>query len=198
MELASILSSEWFGLYGVPLLICLARITDVTIGTLRIIFVAKGLRRLAPILGFFEIIIWLTALTQVMGNLTNPVNFFAYALGFSLGNYLGIYIENRLALGMVVIRIITKRDSHALATKLRDLGHSVTVLDAEGNEGPVNVVFTVVKRSQTKSIIPLIQHYNPRAVYSIEDVRHASDPNFPMKTPLARKGIAERLRGVAK
>jgi uncharacterized protein YebE (UPF0316 family) len=190
--------SELFALYGVPLLICLARITDVTIGTLRIIFVAKGLRYIAPVLGFFEIIIWLTALTQVMGNLTNPINFFAYALGFSLGNYFGIYIENRIALGMVVIRIITKRDSFALASKLRELGHSVTVLDAEGNEGPVNVVFTVVKRAKAKAILPLIQHFNPRAVYSIEDVRHASDPSFALKPAQAKRGFMERLRGIGK
>lgn len=192
------MQSEWFSLYGVPVLICLARILDVTIGTLRIIFVSKGLKNIAPILGFFEIMIWLTALTQVMGNLTNPVNFLAYALGFSLGNYLGIYIESRIALGNVVFRIITKRDSDALAAKLRSLGHSVTVLDAEGNEGPVNVVFTVVKRTQINKIVSFIQHFNPRAVYSIEDVRHASDPNTNTLTKAPKKGVKERFRALGK
>lgn len=192
------LQSEWFGIYGVPLLICLARILDVTIGTLRIIFVSKGLKNIAPILGFFEIMIWLTALTQVMGNLTNPVNFLAYALGFSLGNYLGIYIESRIALGHVVFRIITKLDSTSLVAKLRSLGHSVTVLDAEGNEGPVNVIFTVVKRSQIKKIVSFIQHFNPRAVYSIEDVRHASDPNIQDITKPPKRSVKERFRALGK
>ncbi|MDD3344066.1 MAG: DUF2179 domain-containing protein [Sulfurospirillaceae bacterium] len=190
--------SEAFILYGIPLLIALARIADVSIGTLRIIFVAKGLRFLAPILGFFEVSIWLAAITQVMENLTNLTNFFAYALGFSLGNYLGMYIETRLAIGMVVVRIITKRDSHELVETLRNMGYSVTVADAEGNAGPVNIVFTVIKRSAVKQVTPLILKYNPQAVYSIEDVRHASDPSFPIKSPRAAKGFSQLLRGLRK
>ncbi|MFV0481533.1 MAG: DUF2179 domain-containing protein [Campylobacteraceae bacterium] len=174
MEFSELFSSEAFKLYGIPLLICLARITDVTIGTVRIIFVSKGMKNIAPILGFVEICIWLTAITQVMENLTNPINFFAYALGYSLGNYLGIYIEGKIALGAVVIRIITKRDSHSLITKLREKG-SVTVIDAEGNNGPVNVIFMVIKRAEINQVLPIILHFNPNAVYSIQDVRHASD-----------------------
>ena len=79
---SELFQSEWFTLYGIPLLICLARITDVSIGTLRIIFVSKGLRLWAPILGFFEVSIWLMAISKVMANLTNPINYIAYALGF--------------------------------------------------------------------------------------------------------------------
>jgi len=120
MEFSQIFESQAFITYGIPLLICLARITDVSIGTMRIIFVAKGLKYLAPILGFFEISIWLLAITQVMANLNSPLNFLAYALGFSLGNYLGMYIENRLAIGMVVIRIITKRDANQLINVLME------------------------------------------------------------------------------
>ncbi|NCD10985.1 MAG: DUF2179 domain-containing protein [Epsilonproteobacteria bacterium] len=174
-------ASEAFSLYGIPLLICLARILDVSIGTLRIIFVSKGLRLWAPILGFFEVSIWLMAISKVMENLTNPINYIAYALGFSLGNYIGMYIENRLALGMVVIRIITKKDSHELVAALRSLRYSVTVADAEGNNGMVSVIFTVIKRSDIERVRSLIGKYNPLAVYSIEDVRHASDPSFPLE-----------------
>lgn len=196
--MSEILQSEWFVLYGIPVLIALARITDVSIGTLRIIFVAKGLRYLAPILGFFEVSIWLAAISQVMNNLTNLTNFFAYALGFSLGNYLGMYIETRLALGMVVVRIITKRDSHELVASLRAMGYSVTVADAQGNTGAVNIIFTVIKRADIKKVTPLILEHNPQAVYSIEDVRHASDPSFPVKSPRASKGFSQLLRGLRK
>ncbi len=179
--LNEIFQSEAFSLYGIPLLICLARVLDVSIGTLRIIFVSKGLRLWAPILGFFEVSIWLIAISKVMENLTNPINYIAYALGFSLGNYIGMFIESRLALGMVVIRIITKKDSHDLVSALRSLRYSVTVADAEGNNGIVSVVFTVIKRSDIEKVRSLIGIYNPLAVYSIEDVRHASDPSFPME-----------------
>ncbi|AHJ13430.1 DUF2179 domain-containing protein [Sulfurospirillum multivorans] len=195
--MSELFQQEWFTLYGIPVLIALARIADVSIGTLRIIFVSKGLRLWAPILGFFEVTIWLLAISKVMENLTNPINYIAYAIGFSLGNYIGMYIENRLAIGMVVVRIITKRDSQALVAVLRDLGYSVTVVDADGNTGAVSIVFTLIKRSNIKVITPLILHYNPQAVYSIEDVRHASDPNFP--TIITRRSrFSQFIRGVRK
>lgn len=195
--MSEIFKSEAFVLYGIPLLIALARIVDVSIGTLRIIFIAKGLRLLAPILGFFEVSIWLGAISQVMENLTNLTNFFAYALGFSLGNYIGMYIENRLALGMVVVRIITKVDSSELVRALRAMRSSVTVADAQGNTGAVKIIFTVIKRSDIAHVRELILKYNPQAVYSIEDVRHASDPAF-VSEPLPKRSFGSFWRGLRK
>ena len=195
--MSEIFQSEAFTLYGIPLLICLARITDVSIGTLRIIFVSKGLRLWAPILGFFEVTIWLLAISKVMENLTNPINYIAYAIGFSLGNYIGMFIESRLAIGMVVVRIITKRDSQILVAALRALRYSVTVVDGEGNNGAVNIIFTVIKRSDIERVRELIAKHNPQAVYSIEDVRHASDPSFP--TEISRRSrISQLFRGMRK
>ncbi|MBP1680937.1 MAG: hypothetical protein H6Q35_1276 [Proteobacteria bacterium] len=195
--MSEIFQSEAFTLYGIPLLIALARITDVSIGTLRIIFVSKGLRLWAPILGFFEVSIWLMAISKVMANLTNPINYIAYALGFSVGNYIGMFIESRLAIGMVVVRIITKRDSHVLVAALRALRYSVTVADAEGNTGAVNIIFTVIKRSDITVVRELIAQHNPQAVYSIEDVRHASDPSFP--TEISRRSrFSQLFRGMRK
>lgn len=195
--MSEIFQSEAFSLYGIPLLIALARITDVSIGTLRIIFVSKGLRLWAPILGFFEVSIWLMAISKVMANLTNPINYIAYALGFSVGNYIGMFIESRLAIGMVVVRIITKRDSHVLVAALRALRYSVTVADAEGNTGAVNIIFTVIKRSDITVVRELIAQHNPQAVYSIEDVRHASDPSFP--TEISRRSrFSQLFRGMRK
>ena len=197
--MSEFLKSEAFILYGIPLLIALARITDVSIGTLRIIFVAKGLRLWAPILGFFEVSIWLGAISQVMENLTNVTNFFAYAIGFSLGNYLGMYIESRLAIGMVVVRIITKNDSFSLVEALRLMRYSVTVADAQGNSGDVKIIFTVIKRSDIKMVQSLILKYNPEAVYSIEDVRHANDPDFPpIESRRASKSFGQLFRGMRK
>jgi uncharacterized protein YebE (UPF0316 family) len=195
--MSELLQEEWFSLYGIPVLIALARITDVSIGTLRIIFVSKGLRLWAPILGFFEVSIWLMAISKVMANLTNPINYIAYALGFSIGNYIGMFIENRLALGMVVVRIITKRDSHILVAALRALRYSVTVVDGEGNTGAVNIIFTVIKRSDIERVRSLIAFHNLQAVYSIEDVRHASDPSFPLEAK-KRSTFSQLFRGMRK
>lgn len=171
-----IVNSPYFATVIVPLLICLARVTDVTIGTLRIIFVSKGYKLLAPILGFFEITIWLMAITQVMKNLDNYVNILAFATGYSLGNFIGIWLENRLAIGMVVMRIITKRDSKALVEALKKQGFNVTVADAEGNLGAVSIIFMNLKRSQINKVTTIIYEYNPLATYSIEDVRRINEP----------------------
>ncbi|MDR3346531.1 MAG: DUF2179 domain-containing protein [Campylobacteraceae bacterium] len=198
MEFSDIFQSEAFRLYGIPILICLARITDVTIGTMRIIFLSKGMKYIAPLLGFVEICIWLTAITQVMSNLTHISNFFAYALGYSLGNFLGIFIEGKLAIGTVVVRIITKKDSNALAKRLRDEGYTVTLLDAEGNTGPVNVVFTLIKRANVQNILPIILNYNPNAVYSIEDVRHVSDQGMSASGNKHKGRVANFIRGLRK
>jgi uncharacterized protein YebE (UPF0316 family) len=93
----------------VPLLIFSARIIDVSIGTLRVIFLSKGYKKLAPILGFFEVIIWILAVTQVMKHLDNYFNIFAYGAGFATGNYIGLLIDEKLSLGLVMIRIIFKK-----------------------------------------------------------------------------------------
>ena len=107
MELSGFFDSFWFEWVLIPVLICLARIVDVSIGTLRIIFVSKGMRGIAPILGFFEVIIWLVAIGQIFQNLSNWVNYIAYGAGFAMGNFVGIYIEGKISLGYTLVRIIT-------------------------------------------------------------------------------------------
>ena len=103
----------------VPLLIFFARIMDVSIGTLRVIFVAKGYRVYAPILGFFEVIIWLLAIRQIMNHIDNPMCYLAYGLGFGVGNYIGIRLDERLSLGTVLVRIVPKFDTTDLIAGLR-------------------------------------------------------------------------------
>ncbi|MCF7794547.1 MAG: DUF5698 domain-containing protein [Candidatus Cloacimonetes bacterium] len=95
--------------YILPILIFISRIFDVSLGTLRIIFVNKGMRYLAPIIGFFEVLIWLIVISQVMQNMNSPINYIAYAAGFATGNYVGILIEQKLAMGITLIRIITRK-----------------------------------------------------------------------------------------
>ncbi|MDX2414998.1 MAG: DUF5698 domain-containing protein, partial [Bacteroidales bacterium] len=105
---------NWFDVVILPLLIFFARIMDVSIGTVRIILVSKGYKKLAPIAGFFEILIWIIAITRIVDNLDNWICYIAYALGFATGNYIGMIIEERLALGYETVRIITKREANNL------------------------------------------------------------------------------------
>ncbi len=161
--------------YGVlPLLIIVARICDVSMGTLRIIYLSKGLKTLAAVLGFFEVFIWLVAITRIMANLDNWVSFVAYPLGFSIGVYVGMKIEERIALGQQLVRIITRKDASQLTQALRKTGYSVTALKAEGSQGEVGVLYSIVNRKNMEEIVSIIKQFNPNAFYTIEDVKFVS------------------------
>ena len=189
--------TSYFTYIIIPILICLARVFDVTLGTLRIILVSKGAKNIAPVLGFFEILIWLLAIGQVMQNLNNVVNYFAYALGFALGNYIGIIIEQKLAIGIVVVRVVTATDASELIDFMKKSNYGVTVVDAEGADGSVHLIYSVVKRSSLPIIIKRIKEFNPKAFYLIEDVRFVSEGIFPQK-PLHRKSKFTALIGARK
>lgn len=162
-----------------PLLIFIARVTDVSLGTMRIIFLARGGRKLTTVLSFLEILIWLMAIRQIFSHLNNPVCYLAYACGFATGSYVGIFIEHKLALGLRVIRIITPFDVTNLIQSLREKDYGVTVIDGMGNMGPVKIIFTVIKRGDLPKVTEMIEHFNPKAFYSVEDVRAASEGVFP-------------------
>lgn len=162
----------------IPILICLARIVDVTIGTLRIIFISKGLKYLAPVMGFFEVIIWLIAIGQIMQNLSNVVNYVAYGLGFAIGNFIGIVIENKISLGHVLIRIITRRDAADLIEWLENSRRKFTIVDARSDWGLVNIIYMPMKRKEVKEVISNVKRFNPHAFYTIEDVRGISGSTF--------------------
>jgi uncharacterized protein YebE (UPF0316 family) len=163
--------SIWFTYVILPLLIFLTRIVDVTLDTLRVVYISRGNRIIAPILGFFGVLIWLMAITQIMQNLENFLCYVAYAGGFAAGNYLGLILEEKLALGFQVIRIITSKDSTPLINDLRSNGYGATAVNAEGKEGKVHIIFSIVKRRHIADVISIINHFNPKAFYSIEDIR---------------------------
>lgn len=177
--------SEAFLLYILPFAIFVARICDVTLDTLRIIYVSRGLKFLAAFIGFFEVLIWLTAISQIISNMTNPFLYIAYAGGFAMGNYIGIIIEGKMAIGTSVIRIITQKDAVPLIEFLKDDGYGVTYTDAQGAKGPVKIIFTIVKRKDIPSVLEIIRKFNPLAFYTIEDIRSVRLGVFPInkKTP---------------
>ncbi len=174
------LNTDIFKFIVVPLIIFLTRICDVTLDTLRIIYVSRGLKILAASIGFIEVLIWLFAITQIFKNLINPIYYVAYAGGFAVGNYIGILIEERMAIGTVVIRTITQKDASVLIKWLKTEGYGVTYIDAHGAFGPVKVIFTIVKRRDIEHVLEIIRTSNPLAFYTIEDIRFSSKGVFPI------------------
>jgi len=165
----------------IPLLIFVARIFDVSLGTVRVIFVSRGLKYLAPVVGFFEILIWLLAIGQIMKNLSNPACYIAYAGGFAMGNFVGIHIAEKLSLGLVMIRVVTKKDAAPLVDFLKAENYGVTSVDGHGTSGQVKVVFTIVPRREAPSVVELIKKFNPQAFYSIGEVGLVERGIFPVR-----------------
>ncbi len=174
-----------------PLLIFVARICDVSIGTIRIVMVAKGQKIIAPILGFFEVLIWLLAISRIFENLDNWVCYFAYGAGFATGNYFGMYIEEKLAMGIIKIQIITRKPADTLIEKLHDAGYGITHQDATGGTETVSIIYSIIKRTELPKIAELIKTYNPKAFYSIEDVKYVSSGIFPEKAEAKRWRIGK-------
>jgi uncharacterized protein YebE (UPF0316 family) len=178
-----------------PLLVFIAEICVVTIGTIRIIFVSRGMKVLAPILGFFEVTLWLFAITQIMTKMTDPATpmvikcscFLAFVTGFSVGTYLGILIDEKLAMGTTLVRIITPKNPEELVRNLTLADFGVTCLEGQGATGPVQVVLTVVKRKEIDRVTSLIKQFDPKVFYSIGEVQSVSEGIFPL--PRARPGL---------
>lgn len=162
-----------------PLLVFFAETCVVTLSTVRTIFVARGWKSLAPLLGFFEVSIWLFAIAQVIQNLTSPSCYLAFAGGFSLGNFLGVLIEQKLALGNVVVHITIRESAAELIDTFKQTGYGVTALDAQGATGPVRVVFTVIRRKELAKVVAIIKGFDPKAFYSVHDLQTAVEGIFP-------------------
>lgn len=185
-------SFNYFDYLILPFMIFLARICDVTIGTLRIVMISKGQKRLAPILGFFEVLIWLIAIGRIMQNLDNWVCYIFYAAGFATGNYIGMLLEERLAVGISQIQIITGKDASFLIQALKNAGYGTTYHPAEGGATGkvVNIVYSIVKRSDLDKVTDIVKAHDPEAFYSFTDVRFVNKDIF---SPLANKFLGIRV-----
>jgi uncharacterized protein YebE (UPF0316 family) len=176
----------FFTYFLLPFLIFLSRIMDVTIGTIRIVMVSKGQKFWAPLLGFFEILIWLLAISRIFENLDNWACYLAYAAGFATGNYIGLIIEQRLAMGIVKIQIITRRSATELIQNLKSAGYGITHHEAKGSSEDVSIIYSIIKRNEIQKVENIVKETNPKAFYSIEDVKSVSHGVFPVKTVARR------------
>lgn len=177
MGVLAIMNSDIYTFVIIPLLIFLARIVDVSIGTIRVIFIAKGFRFWAPLLGFFEVLIWLAAINQIMNNLNNIYCYIAYAAGFATGTYVGIVLEDRLSVGKVMLRLVTRKNASAVFKCLKKSKYATTCVGADGPDGKVKSVSSVIDRQDVPYVLNVIKNVDPNAFYSIEDVRFTFENN---------------------
>jgi len=191
------INNDLFTWVILPLLIFFARILDVSIGTMRLIFVSKGFKFLAPLLGFFEVIIWLVAIGQIMQNLNNIFCYLAYGLGFAMGNYIGILLEEKMSIGTVLVRVIPKLDVENLVKSLRQDNFAISAVEIEGMKGKTKMLLSIINRKDIREYIKTVKHFNPNAFYTIEDIKavkegfrksHRTFSAFDHMSFLRRKG----------
>lgn len=169
------ISESAFSFILLPLLIFAARILDVSINTVRIIYVLGGRKGTSTILGFFESFIWLMAIRQIFEHLDNWICYVAYPAGFAAGIFVGMIIEERIAYGKVIVRIITRKEIHPLLQYLRKEYHRYTLVKAEGPDGLENLVFTVLPREKLEQLLETLKDILPTAFYTVEKVNRAAE-----------------------
>ncbi len=179
LELTQLFASNLVEAVAFPLLIFLARVSDVTLGTLRMVFVARGEKGKAALLGFFEVLIWLSAISYILQNLTTISNYFAYAAGFATGNFLGLKIEEKMALGLLGVTVITNRDAGGLIEQLKREKYGITSVSASGATGRVRIVFSVIRRKDLESLRRVVEQFHPNAFIATQNVRSVSKPVYP-------------------
>jgi len=177
-----------------PLLIFFARVVDVSIATIRILFLSKGIKGWTTLMAFFEILIWLLAMTQIMQNLSNPVCYIAYAGGFSMGTLIGMIIEEKLAFGKVLVQVISPLDVAPLIKRFEVDNIGVTKVRAEGVKGGVQILYSVVDRSALHSIKKCILSFDPKAFYLVHEIKSSNKGIFSPKNPMRRIERLRRLR----
>lgn len=172
--------SEFLDTYpwSLPLVIFFGRIVDVSIGTLRIVFVSRGARNIAPVVGFVEVFIWVVIIAQVLARADGLMSYLAYAAGYAAGTYIGLTVENKIGFGYVILRLFTKLNGMTLVANLNQHGHGATLVKGEGLIYKLDIVETVVRRTQLRDVEATMRKYDPTAFYTIEDVRTRSKGIF--------------------
>ena len=158
------------GLIGY-LLIFLAKVSDVSLATIRMIMVVKGKRIHAAVIGFFEVSIWILAVGSVLSNLDDPINVIMYASGFATGNYVGIMIEEKMALGSLVVQVISFKKAEELVAILRDEGYGVTVVEGYGRNGINHLLNVTIQRKQLGRLNQLLDEHDQKAFVTVMDTR---------------------------
>ncbi len=180
------------------LAIFVARVLDVSLGTFRTIVVFRGYPAIAAAIGFVEILIWVVAASQVLRQINAWPLMLAYAGGFACGNYLGIWLEARVAMGKELVRIISHTQAGIVARRLSDLGQRFLTLQGEVDGHATQVLLVTTDRRHTASLLAAVQEADPNAEYTISDIKSlpARGPVLLRRWPLVPAGW--RARGKRK
>src|SRR5512136_807677 len=153
------------------LLIFCLRITDMSLDTLRVLFVVRGRKPISWALGFCQSAVYVIAITKVLSNLGNPLTVIGYAAGFATGNVLGMWVEERLAIGHVKLSIVSQSLGAATSQALRAAGFGVTEIPARGKDGMVSMLSVSVLRKDVARVEQVARGTDPEAFIIAEDVR---------------------------
>ncbi len=158
------------------LLIFGLRIIDVSLSMMRMILAVRGHRTLAATLGFFEVLIWLIAVGHALEHLNSILHIAGYAGGFAAGNYVGVWLEGRFALGVNAVRAVFKGEPYGsaglkAARLLREQGYAVTEMPGRGFESAVDILNIIVQRKKVPNVIRLLHEIDPTAFVTVEEVR---------------------------
>lgn len=160
--------------WTLPIIIFLGRVCDVPLSTIRIIFVARGERKIAPLIGFAEVFIWIVVISQVLARANNLLSYLSYAGGFAAGTYIGLVIEERMALGFYKFSVFTKHKGEELIKTLNRYTFGATLFNGQGAMNPVDVVETIVSRKNKKSVENIIRDFDPAAFVVVEEIKSKS------------------------
>lgn len=169
--MAAFMQTELWAWVIMPLLIFFARMTDVSLGTLRTMLVIRGFKQYAPIIGFIEAFIWILAVSTLIKRIDSPVCYVAYAAGFSMGTFMGIKIDGVLGLGTVLLRVITNENPQPLVEYMRQHNWGMTVIEGHGYSGDAYLLLSVIKRKDLQDVIAGIHSVFPNAFYTTEDIK---------------------------
>ncbi len=165
-----ILQSVFAGPWG-PLVIFMLRIFDVSLATLRMLFIVRGRRVLVPLIGFIEVMIWLFAAGSAIQYLGSPLHAIGYAGGFAAGSAVGLWIEEKLALGLARVQAFSTHSGVEMAEAIRELGFGVTEFLGQGREGRVELISTVARRAEVPRILKTIDQWDPDAFVTVDEPR---------------------------
>lgn len=170
--------------YILPFVIFFGRIIDVSLGTLRIIFVSKGEKYIAPIIGFFEVLIWIVVISEIFSRANDVTAYLSYAAGYASGNFIGILIEQKIAFGILLCRVYTKGNGKELVSLLNRQNFGATLIHGTGSLGEIDVIETVVDRRLMKKVERIFTEFDPNVFFVVEDVRTKQRGIFPKNQTL--------------
>ncbi len=194
MDFVTLLNSEFIGLIIIPLFIFLARILDVSIGTIRIIFISRGMKYLAAAIGFFEMLVWLFAISRIMFEITNVLNYIAYAGGFAVGTFVGMAIEEILAMGYLSVIITTSKDTAEMVGKLDLAGYKITVVDTQGGTKDRKMIFAIIKRDKLRNVISIIKEVDANVFYAVENIQDMHEIHLPPDFSARKRSLLLKFR----